>query len=68
MIFSPVNASEITGNKVPQSTANSRASRIQLLNRKALSREAKDSRRVSACRSGRRRHSSSVEPAMMRNR
>src|ERR1700691_3290093 len=39
LIFSPETASEITGNKVPQSTAKQLASRIRLLNRKLDSRE-----------------------------
>ena len=38
-IFSPVTASEITGNSVPQSTAKQLASRIRLLNMKLDSRE-----------------------------
>ena len=40
LIFSPVTASEITGNSVPQSTAKQLASRIRLLNRKLDSRES----------------------------
>ncbi len=38
-ILSPVTASEITGNSVPQRTAKQLASRIRLLNRKLDSRE-----------------------------
>src|SRR5262249_31185085 len=40
LIFSPVTASEITGNRVPHSTAKQLASRIRLLNRKLDSRES----------------------------
>src|SRR5262245_15982737 len=40
---SPVTASEITGNIVPQKTAKHDASRIRLLNMKLLSRETMDS-------------------------
>ena len=36
-------ALEITGNSVPQNTANTSASRIQLLNRNPLSRETMES-------------------------
>ena len=39
VIFSPVTASEMTGNSVPQRTAKQLASRIRLLNRKLDSRE-----------------------------
>ena len=39
LIFSPLTASEITGNSVPHSTAKQLASRIRLLNRKLDSRE-----------------------------
>ena len=63
VIFSSVKASEITGKRVPQRTAKSRASRIQLLSRKALSREAKDSSRCSALRSFRRTARSAADPA-----
>src|SRR5580692_8185186 len=40
LIFSPVTASEITGNKVPHRIAKQLASRIRLLNRKLDSRES----------------------------
>ena len=43
VIFTPLMASEITGNIVPQNTAKHAASRIRLLNRKLLSREIIDS-------------------------
>src|SRR5689334_11327391 len=42
-ILSPVTASEITGNRVPQRTAKQLANRIRLLNRKLDSREITDS-------------------------
>jgi hypothetical protein len=47
LIFSPVTASEITGNRVPQRTAKQLASRIRLLKRKLDSRE----RTLSSCAS-----------------
>ena len=50
LIFSPVTASEITGNNVPHSTAKQLASRIRLLNMKADSRERTLSRRASLFR------------------
>src|SRR5690349_11457563 len=43
LIFSPVTASEITGNSVPHNTAKQLASRTRLLNRKLDSRETTDS-------------------------
>ena len=50
LIFSPVTASEITGNSVPHSTAKQLASRIRLLNRKLDSRETTLSRFASLFR------------------
>src|SRR5262245_25808292 len=43
VIFTPLTASEITGNIVPQNTAKHAASRIRLLNMKLLSRDTTDS-------------------------
>src|SRR5579863_7701213 len=50
LIFSPVTASEITGNSVPHSTAKQLATRIRLLNMKLDSRETTLSRRASLFR------------------
>src|SRR5271170_4987269 len=47
LIFSPVTASEITGNNVPHSTAKQLATRIRLLNMKLDSRDITLSRRAS---------------------
>src|SRR3984893_12243873 len=63
LIFSPVTASEITGNSVPHSTAKQLASRIRLLNMKLDSRETTLSRRASLFRYfSRSRMSSTVAP------
>src|SRR5579871_2105126 len=50
LIFSPVKASEITGNNVPHNTAKQLASRIRLLNMKLDSRETTLSRFASLFR------------------
>src|ERR1017187_3454884 len=50
-------AFEITGNKVPQNTANTSASKIQLLKRKPLSRETIESSLFSLFKWSRRRKS-----------
>ena len=50
LIFSPVTASEITGNMVPHSTAKQLATRIRLLNMKLDSRDTTLSRRASLFR------------------
>src|SRR5204863_7677007 len=54
VIFTPLTASEITGNIVPQKTAKQAASRIRLLNMKLLSRETIDSIWFSLLRYGNR--------------
>src|SRR5277367_1513343 len=54
LIFSPVTASEITGNMVPHSTAKQLATRIRLLNMKLDSRDITLSRRASDFRYFRR--------------
>src|ERR1051326_7101155 len=54
VIFTPLTASEITGNIVPQNTAKHDASRIRLLNMKLLSRDTIDSIWFSLFRSGKR--------------
>ena len=47
VIFSPVTASEMSGNVTPHSTANARPTNSRLLNRKVASRETSDSMRCS---------------------
>ena len=48
VIFSPVTASEMSGNVTPHSTANARPTNSRLLNRNVASRETSDSIRCVA--------------------
>src|SRR5262245_7468834 len=57
VIVTPLPASEITGNIVPQNTAKHAASRIRLLNMKLLSRDTTDSIWFSLLRYGKRSNS-----------
>src|SRR5208337_163088 len=61
-------ALEISGNNVPQRTANTSASRIQLLKRKPLSRETRESSLFSLLRWSKRRKSSVSEKKRMMER
>ena len=68
VICSSVKASETSGKTVPQNTAKSIPKRIQLLSKKAVSREAKDSKRFSALSKGSRSHKSPKEKISVRTR
>ena len=54
VIFTPLTASDITGNMVPQKTEKAAPTRMRLLNRKVLSRERRESSWFSLFKDGRR--------------